>query len=1326
MSNRLSKAVQKRARRIKERLLTVQEGAPLAYPIGNDRVGFDDPAGGVLETDEKVCSVRFRFSTPNQDRDGDVILMEGINLDDFRRNPVVFWSHQQHPFPIGTAEDPTTKQLACAITPEAFDATVFFDTHDDFALFVFDKVARGIIRATSIGFLPLDAQRLKPSKQGVQHPGWLFRKILLTELTVCGVGANQDALRLALDREPVSDVIKKCFSPYAATCKGLVNGWSPKSGRDLILPAAPADPLRWNKSLSAHFDRPVVQSQEGAALDNSNTEITKQHKKAGFSKSVLDNSNAGFDPNDQYAMPATAELAWVSAFIGCEVKELYGSRTSVPSPRMGSFLVGLKHALHGSELIDTRNLTRDGRETPPVYEKIQLNSTQSDSFLIDGASFYRGQFDKFVLRYEPNWSGLELGLYTRREFQEAGDAILTKAWAWAKANNFLKNEAFALSGEFLPRTEETWADIFIEKVNQEPIERTLKAFNDKGKAFPSRGSIYAGPAGTGKTLSGRIIRNEAKGTFIWMAARDFYHAGGFGGIDFGFELAKELAPAVLFIEDVDNWLGDTTIDLMKSQMDGIGRHTGVWTILTTNFPERLPAALIDRPGRFHDVLRFDVPTPAARKAMLQKWLPLLSQADLDAAVQSMDGYSGAHVYELAHFAKTLEEQDGLDRSHALRQALMKVQEQRALIDELQLRGSNYRPGRKMLEKTLPLAAETLEISNAVQPVDKPTSEEKLFAALFGKAVDASGHEHAADGKFGSGGSSGNSPTAASEAGETHAELHERAMGVLAQLGAELKAKGVETIKGYIDKVPGGQYLREKVTALKAGMEERYGKKTAGNIFAAANVISWGAFVAGPIVGHPNYIPASGLMLAGAALAEGYLQLKSGLGALGVGKALDEELTEEQVQAEGQKLADAVQEAVREWLKEHPEETAEEKLIGRLVEKVKDDSGHEHAADSGQFTSGGGGGSAGSGKQKPRTGDDVSEGYVDAFNENPETATEEELETANREMDDDGSECQLVFNETHGHFEALTAEEREDEYGSEDAYSRKNPETGKWETAEPAYFNEADAAADKAKDDHPDDDDPVHHYLDAFREDGGTEEELATANREIAEEGSDWRIELDESEGEYVAVRSQKKHCKARPTWFPKRKQSADVRFIKAMGTVSDTSGGTLVGHPDNKEVFQGNDIQCVYANRVNFSTKEEAVAAIQAALSFDLTLASPAVHDGRWAFEQFPASELTEGSAREEQLAPGISAVIGQRRVENPTVDALKGKKCLCPQCKSTPVHKDLSECVQKKIPLLIKEGYERLNAIATAFNLSHRDKTFHVVKTETAGGDLVVYLQAS
>ncbi|MDE2102041.1 MAG: AAA family ATPase [Patescibacteria group bacterium] len=306
-------------------------------------------------------------------------------------------------------------------------------------------------------------------------------------------------------------------------------------------------------------------------------------------------------------------------------------------------------------------------------------------------NYGRGVGDKrIVVKLSPEWGGINVKVLTRLQDAGLNQSIIDGAWQWAKANNYLKGEAFALSGEFLQRTAETWDDVFLEAGNRKTMQRTLELFNAKGLGFANRGVILTGPPGTGKTLSSRVFRNQAKGTFIWVSARDFYHSNGSaGGFAMAFEMAKELAPSVLVFEDVDNWLTEKSIDLLKTEMDGMARSKGVLTILTTNFPEQLPQALIDRPGRFHDVLEFGLPDEVARKAMLRKWLPQVPQSHLDVAVERSAGYSGAHVYELAHFAKSLQEHDDLAPAAALDEAVRKVEEQRQLVARLQDHGAGY-------------------------------------------------------------------------------------------------------------------------------------------------------------------------------------------------------------------------------------------------------------------------------------------------------------------------------------------------------------------------------------------------------------------------------------------------------------------------------------------------------------------------------------------------------------------------------------------------------------------------------------------------------------
>jgi len=432
--------------------------------------------------------------------------------------------------------------------------------------------------------------------------------------------------------------------------------------------APPTDPVRWNCALTKTFD--VARAQ---------------------------------------FPPRTAEQALVSRYLDCEVKLLQEETEVIPSVRIGGFLKSLDESLREAIIDDIRNLTWDGKEEPPVYELIQLNSRLRQDFLVDGIRFFQWKGTKLALRVQPAWYGLDVTTYAKRDERGVAHQLLDEVLTRAAGLKLLQGEAFALSGQFLTRSEESWDDLFLEPANEKAIRRVVTLINEKGATLENRGMLLVGPPGTGKTLSGRLMMNAAKGTFIWVSARDFHRAGAFGGLAYAFSLAKEYAPSILFIEDVDNWLDGYSVDLLKTEMDGIAQSTGVVTVLTTNYPELLPKALIDRPGRFHDVLKFDLPDPVARGKMLQRWLPSLPATDRKTAVDATDGYSGAHVRELARFATIIQEQEGLTVSAALTQALAKLAEQRALITAVQTHGSRYRMAEnlqvKMVRRTIPARTE---------------------------------------------------------------------------------------------------------------------------------------------------------------------------------------------------------------------------------------------------------------------------------------------------------------------------------------------------------------------------------------------------------------------------------------------------------------------------------------------------------------------------------------------------------------------------------------------------------------------------------------------
>lgn len=387
----------------------------------------------------------------------------------------------------------------------------------------------------------------------------------------------------------------------------------------------------------------------------------------------------------QSSVPLKFQYDLYEKFLECKVKEIFQNGYDIPSPLLGTYLAGFKKILGEFDLKDTRKFTWDGGEVPPDYEVIQLNSEKSDDFLINGMCFYEAEKKPLVVNFSPSFCGITITLTTSNENKEWNKDLLDEVHSWVYENNFLKGEKFSLSGEFLHEPDDDWDNLILDEKYKDSIRKSANFLAKKGKAFTGRGLLFIGPPGTGKTKTGRVLMNELDATFIWVSSKDFRHIGPLRALALGFSLARSLAPAVLFLEDIDTWLRgemEFVTDLIKTEMDGIKQNRGIITILTSNYPEKLPPALLDRPGRFHHIVNFELPKADHREAMLKMWAGDIDEDLLKEITEKTDGFSGAHLKELVEFAKMIAEEDDIEIGKALIMSLDKLMEQRELIEEI--------------------------------------------------------------------------------------------------------------------------------------------------------------------------------------------------------------------------------------------------------------------------------------------------------------------------------------------------------------------------------------------------------------------------------------------------------------------------------------------------------------------------------------------------------------------------------------------------------------------------------------------------------------------
>jgi cell division protease FtsH len=249
-----------------------------------------------------------------------------------------------------------------------------------------------------------------------------------------------------------------------------------------------------------------------------------------------------------------------------------------------------------------------------------------------------------------------------------------------------------------------------------------------------KGVLLVGPSGTGKTLLARAVAGEANVQFLSIAGSEFMEmlvGVGASRVRDLFKTAKKLAPAIIFIDEIDaigrargrgNMGGhderEQTLNQILVEMDGFARNENVMVMAATNRGDMLDPALI-RPGRFDRRVTVTLPDLEERKFILKihaKGKPLGKALTWEKIARRTVGFSGADIENMMNEAAIAVARDNRKEivMDDIEEASMKVKygpSKKRLHDEYEREMTAYHEaGHAVLAHILPYADPVHRIS----------------------------------------------------------------------------------------------------------------------------------------------------------------------------------------------------------------------------------------------------------------------------------------------------------------------------------------------------------------------------------------------------------------------------------------------------------------------------------------------------------------------------------------------------------------------------------------------------------------------------------------
>ncbi|QDT38003.1 ATP-dependent zinc metalloprotease FtsH [Stratiformator vulcanicus] len=458
-------------------------------------------------------------------------------------------------------------------------------------------------------------------------------------------------------------------------------------------------------------------------------------------------SKGGTQPEDDEPQRSGVSTALVvAAFVGIALLALFGPWDRIPGEEKSwsEFLALYRSGeiakidIYGKQVaaeLKPEKTSTAGDEEPEgekIYATAPNGFEQTDLF--DKMTNDSGKDAPVVTAHNTELSvGTQVMLYLLVPFLIFGFLIFMMRRAsdpmsgGGMLGNFVRSPAKRFRGSETETSFDDVAGMDQAKAELEEVVDFLKSpakFQRLGATIP-KGVLLMGSPGTGKTLLARATAGEAGVPFFSINGSEFiqmFVGVGASRVRDMFKTAKEAAPCILFIDEVDAigrergaGLGgghderEQTLNQILSEMDGFTPSETVIVMAATNRPDILDPALL-RPGRFDRHITVDKPNKKGREGILKvhvRKVPLADTVDLGSVAASTIGFSGAELRNLVNEAallatrkeKSVVEMDDFDEARD--KVLMGPQREDILGDHERRMTAYHEAGHALLAWLLP-------------------------------------------------------------------------------------------------------------------------------------------------------------------------------------------------------------------------------------------------------------------------------------------------------------------------------------------------------------------------------------------------------------------------------------------------------------------------------------------------------------------------------------------------------------------------------------------------------------------------------------------------